>query len=400
MPFLSERMKKVKPSVTMALAAKARALKAEGKPVINLTLGEPNFDTPMHIQDAAVHAIRNGQTRYTEVAGTPELKQAVIGKFQRENNLGYTPEQIIVSSGAKQVLFNALMVSLNPGDEVIIPAPYWVSYPEMVAMADGTPVIVPCGPEQHFKLTPQQLEAAITPLTKWLVLNSPTNPTGAVYSFEELQALAVVLLRHPHVHILSDDIYEHLYYGEGTAHTIASVEPKLYDRTLTVNGVTKAYAMPGWRIGYAGGPAALIKSMVMMQGQSTTNACSISQAATVEALNGDQFCVAKMRSEYLRRRDMMVAKLNACPGLMVEAPQGAFYLYVSCAGVLGKQTADGRVIAGEDDFVTALLEECNIAVVPGEAFGLSPFFRVTFAIGDDEITEACARIQKFCEELR
>jgi len=398
--MLADRLKKVKPSATLVVAAKARALKAAGKPVINLTLGEPNFDTPLHIQDAGVHAIRNGQTRYTEISGTHELKAAIIGKFKRENGLEYAPEQIIAGTGAKQVIFNALMATLNPGDEVIIPAPYWVSYPEMVQLADGTPVFVTCPAVQDFKLLPAQLEAAITPKTKWLILNSPNNPTGAVYSETELKVLAEILLKHPHVHVMTDDIYEQLRFDGIADKTIAQVEPKLYDRTLTVNGVSKAYAMTGWRLGYAGGPKEIIKAMVVMQGQSTTSTSAISQAAAAEALNGDQFCVAKMRNEYQRRRDLMVGRINQTACLSVTAPPGAFYLYISCEKALGKTTADGRKINTENDFVTYLLEQHNVAVVPGEAFGLSPFFRVTFAISDEEIIEACNRLHKACEELK
>jgi aspartate aminotransferase len=399
MSLVAERLKKLKPSATLAVAAKARALKAEGRPIISLTTGEPNFDTPPHIQDAAVHAIRNGDTKYTDVGGTPALKKAIIDKFSRENGLTYTPEQIVVGVGAKHVLFNALLASVNPGDEVIIPAPYWVSYPEMVTMAEGKSIIVSCGLEQGFKLTPQQLEAAITPKTKWLILNSPSNPSGAVYIKDELQALADVLLKHPHVYVMTDDMYEHLRFDNIEFATIAAVEPKLYDRVLTVNGVSKAYAMTGWRIGYAGGPAELIKAIVLMQGQSTTNATSISQAAAVEALNGDQQCVAKMRMEYERRRNAMVEKINQAPGLKVTAPPGAFYLYISCEGNIGKTTANGKIIENEADFVAYLLEEYNVATVPGEAFGLSPFFRVTFAISDAEIDEACKRIKNACEAL-
>jgi aspartate aminotransferase len=399
MPLIADRLQKLKPSATLALAAKARALKAEGRPIISLTTGEPNFDTPPHIQDAAVHAIRNGDTKYTDVAGTIALRKAVVDKFKRENDLTYTPEQIVVGVGAKHVLFNALLASVNPGDEVIIPAPYWVSYPEMVTVAEGKSVIVSCGADQGFKLTPQQLEASITPKTKWLILNSPSNPSGAVYTKDELQALANVLLKHPHVYIMTDDMYEHLRFDNIEFATIATVEPKLYDRVLTVNGVSKSYAMTGWRIGYAGGPIELIKAMVMVQGQSTTGACSIAQAAAVEALNGDQQCVTKMRLEYERRRNAMVEKINQAPGLQVTAPAGAFYLYIGCEGTIGKTTAKGKKIETEADFIAYLLDEYNVAVVPGEAFGLSPFFRVTFATSDAEIEEACKRIKDACEAL-
>ena len=399
MSLIADRMKHIKPSATLAVAAKARALKASGRPVLSLTTGEPNFETPVHIQDAGINAIRNGQTKYTDVGGTAELKQAVIGKFKREKNLVYKPEQIIVGTGAKQVLFNALLASVNDGDEVIIPAPFWVSYPEMTVLAGGVPVVVSCGEAQGFKLNAAQLQKAITPKTKWLILNSPNNPTGAMYARDELQALADVLLKHPHVHVMTDDMYEHLRFDGAAYDTLASVEPKLFDRVLTVNGVSKAYAMTGWRIGYAGGPKELIDAMTMMQSQSTSNACTISQAAAVEALNGNQDDVQRMNAEYERRRNMMAEKINAIDGLSVAPPAGAFYLYISCAGVLGKTAANGKVIGSEADFIDYLLEDYNVAVVPGEAFGLSPYFRVTFAISDAEIIEACERIRNACDTL-
>ncbi|MDB5478787.1 MAG: aminotransferase class and family protein, partial [Alphaproteobacteria bacterium] len=333
------------------------------------------------------------------VGGTPALKKAIIGKFARENNLNYTPGQIIVGVGAKHVLFNALLASLDPGDEVIIPAPFWVSYPEMVTVAEGIPVIVQADAAQGFKMTALQLDAAITPKTKWLILNSPNNPTGAIYSPLELKELAEVLLRHPHVHIMTDDMYEHLRFDHVEYKTIAEVEPELFNRTLTVNGVSKAYAMTGWRIGYAGGDAELISAMNLIQGQSTTNPSSISQAAAVAALDGDQSCIDTMRHEYERRRNMMVEKLNECAGLQVTAPPGAFYLYVSCAGVIGKTTERGRTIFNEGDFVDYLLGEHNVATVPGEAFGLSPYFRVTFAVSDEDIIESCTRIKQACAGL-
>lgn len=400
MALIADRMSKIKPSATLAVAAKARALKAEGRPILSLTAGEPDFDTPMNIQDAGVHAIRNGQTRYTDVGGTPKMKQAVIEKFQRENNLTYTPDQIVVGVGAKHVLFNALLASVNPGDEVIIPAPFWVSYPEMVALADGVPVIVACGEDTGFKLTADKLEKAITAKTKWLILNSPNNPTGAMYSHDELHALAQVLLKNPQVYVMTDDMYEHLRFDNATYATIASAEPKMVDRVLTVNGVSKAYAMTGWRIGYAGGPKDLIKAMTVMQGQSTSNACSVAQEAAIEALTGDQMPVRKMNAEYERRRNMMVEKINQAEGLSVAPPAGAFYLYISCAGVLGKTSPEGKVLNSEADFVDYLLDAHNVAVVPGEAFGLSPYFRVTFAIADVEINEACMRIQDACAVLK
>jgi aspartate aminotransferase len=399
MSLVADRIKRLKPSATLAISAKARQLKAEGKPVISLSAGEPDFDTPDHIKQAAITAIQNGDTKYTDVGGTPALKKAVIAKFQRENNLTYTPEQIIVGVGAKHILFNAFLASLNAGDEVIIPAPYWVSYPEMVLVADGTPVIVACEEAQGFKLTPQQLEAAITPKTKWLVLNSPSNPTGALYTAAELKALAAVLAKHPHVYVMTDDMYEHLRFdGLGFA-TIAEVAPELYDRILTINGVSKSYAMTGWRIGFAGGPVELIKAMTLMQGQSTTNATSIAQAAAVEALNGSQQCVEEMRQAYQGRRDTMAKGINQAHGLSVTAPAGAFYLYVNCAGVLGKTTANGKVITSEADFCQYLLEDYHLAVVPGEAFGLSPYFRVYFAITDAMIAESCKRLKDACKAL-
>lgn len=400
MSLIANRVKNLKPSATLAISAKAKALKAEGKPVLSLSAGEPDFDTPQHIKDAAIKAVQEGDTKYTDVAGTAALKQAIIGKFARENKLNYKSEQIIVGVGAKHVLFNALLASVNPGDEVIIPAPFWVSYPEMVLVAEGKPVIVDCPETQGFKMTAAQLQSAITPQTKWLVLNSPNNPTGAVYTRDELRALADVLLQNPHVYILTDDMYEHLRYDGIGFDTIAEVEPQLFDRTLTVNGVSKAYAMTGWRIGYAGGPVELIKAMTLMQSQSTTNATSIAQAAATAALNGDQQCVEDMRVAYERRRDKMVAGINAAKGLHVTAPPGAFYSYVSCAGILGKTTPSGKVLQSEADVVSWLLEEYHLATVPGEAFGLSPYFRVYFAITDEMIDEACARLQKACAALQ
>lgn len=399
MSLVAERIKRLKPSATLAISAKARQLKAEGKPVISLSAGEPDFDTPDHIKQAAITAIQSGDTKYTDVGGTPALKKAVIAKFQRENNLTYTAEQIIIGVGAKHILFNAFLASLNSGDEVIIPAPYWVSYPEMVLVADGTPVIVACDEAQGFKLTPQQLEAAITPKTKWLVLNSPSNPTGALYTAAELKALAAVLAKYPHVYVMTDDMYEHLRFDGATYATIAEVAPELYERTLTINGVSKSYAMTGWRIGFAGGPVELIKAMTLMQGQSTTNATSVAQAAAVEALNGSQQCVEDMRQAYERRRNTMAAGINQANGLSVTAPAGAFYLYVNCAGILGKVTASGKKLATEADVCAYLLDEYHLAVVPGEAFGLSPYFRVYFAISDEMITESCKRLQEACANL-
>lgn len=400
MSLVAERIKRLKPSATLAISAKARQLKAEGKPVISLSAGEPDFDTPDTIKQAAIAAIQNGDTKYTDVGGTPALKKAVIAKFQRENNLTYTPEQVIIGVGAKHILFNAFLASLNSGDEVIIPAPYWVSYPEMVLVADGTPVIVACDEAQGFKMTPQQLDAAITPKTKWLVLNSPSNPTGALYTADELKALAAVLAKHPHVYVMTDDMYEHLRFDGATYATIAEVAPDLYGRTLTINGVSKSYAMTGWRIGFAGGPVDLIKAMTLMQSQSTTNAASIAQAAAVEALNGPQDCVEEMRQAYERRRNVMADGINQAAGLSVKAPAGAFYLYVNCAGILGKTTASGKTLASEADVCAYLLDDYHLAVVPGESFGLSPYFRVYFAISDEMIAESCQRLQAACAALQ
>ena len=400
MSFLSASLARVKPSATIAVTAKARQLKAAGRNVIGLGAGEPDFDTPANIKLAAIHAIEAGKTKYTDVDGAPELKQAIIGKFQRENGLTYTPKQITVGTGGKQVLYNALMATLNPGDEVIIPAPYWVSYPDMVALAGGESVPVVCTAEFGFKLQPDALERAITPKTKWLILNSPSNPTGAAYTRAELKALTDVLLKHPHVWVMTDDMYEHLVYDDFEFTTPAQIEPKLFDRTLTVNGVSKAYCMTGWRIGYAGGPEQLIKAMATIQSQSTSNPSSIAQWAAVEALNGPQDFIAEHNKVFKERRDLVVAMLNQATGIDCPRPEGAFYVYPSCAGTIGKTAPSGKVIANDEDFVTELLETEGVAVVQGSAFGLGPAFRISYATKTSDLEEACKRIQRFCGNLR
>ncbi len=400
MAFLADRLDRIQPSPTIAVSTKARQLQAAGKNVIGLGAGEPDFDTPANIREAAKRAIDSGKTRYTNVDGTDELKRAIMAKFKRENGLDYGLDQITVGTGGKQVLFNALLASVNPGDEVIIPAPYWVSYPDIVLLAEGTPVILPCGANHQFKLQPEALEAAITPKTKWLILNSPSNPTGAAYSADDLRRLADVLLRHPAVHILTDDMYEHLVYDDFVFATIAAVEPRLASRTLTLNGVSKAYCMTGWRIGYAGGPAPLIKAMAKLQSQSTTNPSSISQAAAVEALTGPQDFIPRHNAVFKARRDLVVERLNRAPGLSCPKPEGAFYVYPSCAGAIGKKTPAGKIIATDEDFATYLLEAEGVAVVHGAAFGLSPFFRISYATATEMLEEACARIVRACEALR
>ncbi len=400
MAFLSDTLARVKPSPTIAVTNKARELKEAGRDVIGLGAGEPDFDTPENIKAAAIAAIEAGKTKYTAVDGIPELKKAICEKFARENGLSYKPSQITVGSGGKQVLYNALVATLNPGDEVIIPAPYWVSYPDMVLLAGGTPVFVTGPMETGYKITAEQLEAAITPNTKWFIFNSPSNPSGAGYSHDELKALTDVLMRHPQVWVMSDDMYEHLVFGDFKFVTPAQVEPGLYDRTLTCNGVSKAYAMTGWRIGYAGGPEALIKAIGKVQSQSTSNPCSISQFAAVEALNGPQDYIAESRIAFERRRDLVVAALNTCPGITCPTPEGAFYVYPSIAGCIGKTSAAGTQITDDEAFASALLEETGVAVVFGAAFGLSPNFRISYATSDAALTEACARIKAFCEGLK
>ncbi|MCX5481295.1 pyridoxal phosphate-dependent aminotransferase [Kaistia geumhonensis] len=400
MAFLADSLARIKPSATIAVTNKARELKAAGRDVIGLGAGEPDFDTPENIKEAGIRAIREGKTKYTAVDGIPELKAAIAAKFKRENNLTYAPNQITVGTGGKQVLYNALMATLNPGDEVIIPAPYWVSYPEIVALAGATPVEVVGPQESGYKIAPSALEAAITPKTKWLILNSPSNPTGAGYTRAELRAIADVLLRHPHVWIMTDDMYEHLVFDGFEFSTIAEVEPRLYDRTLTVNGVSKAYAMTGWRIGYAGGPAHLIKAIGTIQSQSTSNPSSISQWAAVEALNGPQDFIATNREVFRKRRDLVVSMLNQAKGIVCPNPEGAFYVFPSCAGTIGLTSAGGASITDDESFVTALLEEEGVAVVQGSAFGLAPHFRISYATSTEALEEACTRIQRFCGNLR
>jgi aspartate aminotransferase len=400
MAFLANALSRVKPSATIAVSQKARELKAKGRDVIGLGAGEPDFDTPDNIKAAAIDAINRGETKYTPVSGIPELRKAIAAKFKRENNLDYDWQQTIVGTGGKQILFNAFMATLNPGDEVVIPAPYWVSYPEMVAICGGTPVFVSTTIENDFKLQPADLEAAITPKTKWLMFNSPSNPSGAAYSEAELKALTEVLMRHPHVWILSDDMYEHLTYGEFVFTTPAQVEPSLHERTLTMNGVSKAYAMTGWRIGYAAGPLELIKAMDMIQGQQTSGACSIAQWAAVEALNGTQEFIPANKEIFRGRRDLVVSMLNQAKGIQCPVPEGAFYVYPSCAGCIGKTAPSGKVIETDEDFVTELLETEGVAVVHGSAFGLGPNFRISYATSEAQLEEACNRIQRFCAALR
>lgn len=396
----SSALARVKPSATLAVTAKARELKRAGRDVIGLGAGEPDFDTPENIKAAAIAAIQRGETKYTDVDGLPELKAAVAAKFARENGLTYGTDQIHVAPGGKAVIYNALVATLSPGDEVIVPAPYWVSYPDMVLLAGGEPVVVIGHEADGFKLKPEALEAAITPKTKWLILNSPSNPTGAAYTRAELEALAAVLARHPHVWVMTDDMYEHLIYGDFEYTTIAQVAPALYERTLTVNGVSKAYAMTGWRIGYAGGPKPLIDLMRKVAGQTTSNPSSISQWAAVEALNGPQDFIGERRDAFERRRDLVVSMLNQATGIRCPNPEGAFYVYPSVEGLIGKATADGKVIDSDEAFATALLEAEGVAVVHGAAFGLSPYFRISYATSDAVLEDACQRIQRFAASLR
>ncbi|MES0870684.1 pyridoxal phosphate-dependent aminotransferase [Pseudovibrio sp. SCP19] len=399
MGFIADSLSRVKPSATIAVTTKARELKAAGRDVIGLGAGEPDFDTPENIKAAAIAAINGGKTKYTAVDGTPELKQAISAKFLRDNGLKYEPNQITVGTGGKQVLYNALIATINPGDEVLIPTPYWVSYPDMVLLAGGEPVVVEAD-QKTFKITPEALEAAITPKTKWLIFNSPSNPSGAGYTRDELKALTDVLLKHPHVWIMSDDMYEHLVYDDFEFTTPAQIEPKLYERTLTVNGVSKAYSMTGWRIGYAGGPVELIKAMAKVQSQSTSNPCSISQAAAVEALNGTQDFIPVNNKVFQDRRDLVVSMLNQASGLECPVPEGAFYVFPSCAGTIGKTAPSGKVLETDLDFASELLETEGVAVVPGSAFGLGPNFRVSYATSTEALTEACTRIQRFCGNLK
>ncbi|WP_295810738.1 pyridoxal phosphate-dependent aminotransferase [uncultured Nitratireductor sp.] len=400
MAFLADALSRVKPSATIAVSQKARELKSQGRDVIGLGAGEPDFDTPDNVKKAAIEAINRGETKYTPVSGIQPLREAIAAKFKRENNLDYDWKQTIVATGGKQVLFNAMMATLNAGDEVVIPSPYWVSYPEMVSICGGKPVSAETSIENGFKLTPDALEKAITPKTKWLIMNSPSNPSGAAYTAEELKALADVLLTHPNVWVLTDDMYEHLTYGDFKFHTIAEVEPKLYDRTLTMNGVSKAYAMTGWRIGYAAGPIELIKAMDMIQGQQTSGACSIAQWAAVEALNGPQDFVAKNKAIFQGRRDLVVSMLNQAKGIECPVPEGAFYVYPSCAELIGKSAPSGKVIETDEDFVSELLEAEGVAVVHGSAFGLGPNFRISYATSEELLEEACNRIQRFTASLK
>ena len=399
MSFLAASLSRVKPSATIAVTQKARDLRAAGRTVIDLSVGEPDFDTPENIKQAGIEAIRRGETKYPPVAGIPALKKAIVAKFKRENNLDYRPEQVIVGTGGKQILYNAFVATLNPGDEVLIPAPFWVSYPEMVAINGGEARFVECPLETGFKLTPDALAGTISERTKWLVFNAPSNPTGAGYSVAELKALAEVLLRHPQVWILTDDMYEHLLYTDEPFATIAQVEPRLAERTLTMNGVSKTYAMTGWRIGYAAGPERLIKAMTMIQGQQTSGACTIAQWAATEALDGPQDFLPEYRKIFQERRDLIVSMLNQAHGIKCPTPEGAFYVYPSCAGTIGRRTPSGKVIETDEDFVTELLEAEGVAVVHGSAFGLGPNFRISYATSTDLLEEACTRIQRFCNTL-
>ena len=400
MGFFADRLGRIKPSPTMAVTGRAAELKAAGHDVIGLGAGEPDFDTPEHVKEAAIAALRAGYTKYTAVDGAPDLKQAICDKFRRDNGLDYAPEQAIVGVGGKQVLFNAMLATVNHGDEVIVPRPYWVSYPDMVRIAGGEPVFVDSAADTAFRMTPEALEAAISPRTKWLILNSPSNPSGSAYAADELRALADVLERHPHVWIMADDIYEKVVYDGFAFTTIAQVAPALYDRTLTVNGVSKAYAMTGWRVGFAGGPAPLIRGMAKIQSQSTTNATSIAQAAAVAALNGDHGFLAARNAAFKARRDRVASLLNAIPGLSCRVPEGAFYLYPSCAGVIGRRTPDGATLTDSEDYVRYMLDSVGVAVVHGAAFGLDPHFRISYATSDDVLEDACARIRRATEALR
>lgn len=400
MSIIAKRLSAIKPSPTIAVTQKAAELKAAGRDVIGLGAGEPDFDTPDHVKAAAAEAMKNGETKYTAVAGTLRLRKAIAAKLKKDNGLEYTPEQITVGCGGKQVIYNAIMATVEAGDEVIIPAPYWVSYPDITLLAGGTPIFVECTEENGFKLQPADLEKAITPKTKWLVLNSPSNPTGAAYSAADLKAIAEVLLKHPHVWVMTDDMYEYLVYDGFEFATIAQVEPKLFDRTLTLNGVSKAFAMTGWRVGYGAGPTDIIKAINKIQSQSSTHTSSISQAAAAAALEQPMDFFADWLVAFKERRDLVVKMINEAEGLSCRTPEGAFYVYPSCAGVIGKTTPDGKKIESDTDFVTALLEAEGVAAVQGEAFGLSPYFRISYATSADALREACARIQRFCAALK
>ena len=399
MSFIADRLSLIQPSPTIAVTQKARDLKAAGKNVIGLGAGEPDFDTPAHIIEAAKKALDDGLTRYTAVNGIPELTEAIIAKFKRDNGLDYATDEIAVGCGGKQIIFNAFMATLDPGDEVIIPAPYWVSYPDIALLFEGKPVFVNCPAEKGFRMTPEDLDAAITPKTKWLVLNSPSNPSGAAYSRDDLKALTDVLMRHPHVWVMTDDIYEHVIYDGFEFSTVAEIEPGLKDRTLTLNGMSKAYCMTGWRVGFAGGPSGLIKAMTKVQSQSTTHTAAVSQAASVAALNGPHDFVAANNKIFQERRDLVVSMLNQASGLSCPTPEGAFYVYPSCAGTIGKTTPGGKTIETDEDFVTYILEEEGVAAVQGVAFGLSPHFRVSYATATDLLEGACQRIQRACAAL-
>jgi aspartate aminotransferase len=396
MGFISDALNRIQPSATIAISNKAMALKAEGRDIIGLSAGEPDFDTPDNIKEAAIAAIKRGETKYTAVDGLPELKKAICAKFKRENGLDYKPSQISVGTGGKQVLFNALMATVNPGDEVVIPAPYWVSYPDIVMLAGGKPVFVPTTAEHNFKVQPEALEKAITPRTKWFIFNSPSNPSGAAYTRDELKKVTDVLMRHNHVWVLTDDMYEHLVYDDFKFTTPAQVEPALYERTLTMNGVSKAYCMTGWRIGYGGAPEALIKAMSKLQSQSTSNPSSIAQWAAVEALNGPQGFIAKHNAIFKERRDLVVSMLNQAKGISCPTPEGAFYVYPSCHGAIGRTAP----FNSDEDFVTELLAAEGVAAVHGAAFGMSPFFRISYATATEILEDACHRIQRFCGNLR
>ena len=398
--ILSQRLKKIKPSLTVSINVKANALRAEGRDVLVLAAGEPDFDTPRNICEAAIKAMNEGQTRYVPGKGTPALQQAIVDKFKRDNNLSYNLDEIMVGVGGKHIIYNAMMATLNPGDEVIIPAPFWVSYPDIVMLAEGNPIIVKCDASQDFKITPEQLENNITNKTKWLMLNSPSNPTGAVYSFNELKALSEVLLKYPNVLVLTDDIYEKIIYDDGVFSTIASVEPKMKERTLTLNGVSKAYCMTGWRLGYCGGPREIIAGMNKIQSQSTTSTSSISMAASVEALSGDQEFINLHNIQFKKRRDMVVENLNQIDGINCSIPPGAFYVYPSCEGIIGKKTSAGNTINTDEDFMNFLLESEGIAGVHGEAFGLSPYFRLSYATDEKTLADACNRIERACNNLK
>ncbi|MEO8136146.1 MAG: pyridoxal phosphate-dependent aminotransferase [Betaproteobacteria bacterium] len=396
---IASRLNRIKPSPSSMANQRVRELRAMGRDIVGLTAGEPDFDTPENVKEAVIRAMAAGQTKYTDVGGTPALKAAIAAKFRRDNGLDYAADEIIAGTGGKQVIFNALMCTVDAGDEVIVPAPYWVSYPEVALLAGGVPVIVQCPADKRFKLQPADLERAITPRTRWLVLNGPNNPSGATYSRAEMKALTDVLLRHPDVWLLSDDMYEHILYDGREFVTPAQVEPALRERTLTVNGVSKAYAMTGWRIGYAGGPAALIKAMVKLQSQSTTNPSSIGQAAAAEALNGPQAIVAERTRIFQTRRDIVVETLNRAPGIACHRPEGAFYVFPSCAGTLGKRTPDGKILTSDDDFVAYLLDAQNLAVLQGSAYGMPQFFRISFAASSAQLEEGCARLVRACEAL-